>query len=76
MAAYLLAFRPADDVATVVGIFEHRQVENNRRQRQDSVARACDELGADRFAKLVAVAVAVGASLSDEEAVAFLCEPP
>jgi len=54
------------------GIFEHRDVENNRRQWQDGVARARDELGAERFAELVAV----GASLSDEEAVAFLCEPP
>ena len=60
MAAYLLAFRPADDVATVVGIFEHREVENNRRQWQDGVARARDELGAERFAELVAV----GASLA------------
>jgi hypothetical protein len=52
------------------GIFEHRDVENNRRQWQDGVARARDELGAERFAELVAV----GASLSDEEAVAFLSE--
>jgi hypothetical protein len=72
MAAYLLAFRPAPDVATVVGIFEHREVENNRRQWQDGVARARAELGDDRFEQLVAA----GAALTDDQAVAFLCEPP
>ncbi len=72
MAGYLLAHRPAADVATVVGIFETRAVENNRRQWQDGVARARAELGDDRFAELVRA----GAALSDDDAVAFLCDPP
>jgi len=72
MAGYLLVHRPAADVATVVGIFETRQVENNRRQWIDGVARARAELGGDRFDQLAAA----GAALSDDEAVAFLCEPP
>ena len=49
MAGYLLVHRPAADVATVVGIFETRDVENNRRQWLDGVARARAELGDDRF---------------------------
>ena len=72
MAGYLLAHRPAADVATVVGIFETRAVENNRRQWQAGVARARAELGDDRFAELVRA----GAALSDDDAVAFLCDPP
>ena len=72
MAGYLLAHRPAADVATVVGIFETRAVENNRRQWQDGVARARAELGDDRFAELVRA----GAALNDDDAVAFLCDPP
>ena len=47
MAAFLLVHRPAADVATVVGIFEARHVENNRRQWLDGVARARAELGDD-----------------------------
>jgi predicted ATPase/DNA-binding SARP family transcriptional activator len=72
MAGYLLAHRPAADVATVVGIFETRGVENNRRQWLDGVARARAELGDDRFAELVRA----GAALTDDDAVAFLCDPP
>ena len=49
MAAYLLVHRPAADVATVVGIFEARHVENNRRQWLDGVDRARAELGDDTF---------------------------
>jgi hypothetical protein len=44
----------------------------SRRKWLDGVARARAELGDDRFEKLVAA----GAALSDDEAVAFLCEPP
>ena len=69
MAGYLLVHRPAADVATVVGIFEARGVENNRRQWLDGVSRARDELGGDTFEQLVGG----GAALNDDEAIAFLC---
>ena len=69
MAAFLLVHRPAADVATVVGIFEARHVENNRRQWLAGVERARAELGDDPFEQLVAH----GAALTDDEAIAFLC---
>ena len=72
MAAFLLVHRPAADVATVVGIFEARHVENNRRQWLDGVARARADLGHDSFERLVAD----GAALTDDEAIAFLCGNP
>ncbi len=68
MAAFLLAHRPAADVATVVGIFQARHVENNRRQWLEGVARARAELGDDRFEQLVGQ----GTALNDHEAIAFL----
>jgi hypothetical protein len=69
MAAYLLVHRPAADVATVVGIFKARDVENNRRQWLAGVDRARAELGDDTFARIVDR----GAELTDHEAIAFLC---
>ena len=69
MAGYLLVHRPAAGVATVVGIFEARHVENNRRQWLAGVERARAELGDDTFERLVGQ----GAELSDHEAIAFLC---
>ncbi len=69
MAAYLLVHRPAADVATVVGIFKARHVENNRRQWLAGVDRARAELGDDTFELLVGQ----GAELNDHEAVNFLC---
>ncbi|MGH9272942.1 MAG: BTAD domain-containing putative transcriptional regulator [Ilumatobacteraceae bacterium] len=72
MAAFLLAHRPAADVATVVGIFEARHVENNRRQWLDGVGRARAELGDDEFEQLVGQ----GAALNDHQAVAFLSGRP
>ena len=69
MAAYLLVHRPAADVATVVGIFKARHVENNRRQWLAGVDRARAELGDDTFEQIVGQ----GAELSDDEAIAFLC---
>jgi predicted ATPase/DNA-binding SARP family transcriptional activator len=71
MAGYLLVHRRAADVATVVGIFEARGVENNRRQWLIGVAQARAELGAEAFEGLVAI----GARLDDDEAIAFLCAP-
>jgi predicted ATPase len=68
-AAPLLLHRPAADVATVVGIFKARQVENNRRQWLAGVERARTELGDDDFERIVEH----GAEMSDDEAVAFLC---
>ena len=68
MAAFLLVHRSADDVATVVGVFEARHVENNRRQWLEGVDRARAELGDDQFEQLVAH----GAALTDDEAIAFL----
>jgi hypothetical protein len=68
-AAPLLLHRPAADVATVVGIFKARQVENNRRQWVAGVERARIELGDDTFDLIVEH----GAEMSDDEAVAFLC---
>ena len=70
MAAYLLVHRPAADVATVVGIFTARHVENNRRQWLAGVDRARAELGDDTFARIVGE----GAELNDHEAIAFLCD--
>jgi predicted ATPase/DNA-binding SARP family transcriptional activator len=72
MAAFLLPHRPAADVATAVGIFDARHVENNRRQWVEGVARAHAELGDDTFARLVSE----GAALNDAEAIAFLCGNP
>ena len=69
MAAYLLVHRPAVDVATVVGIFDARHVENNRRQWLAGVDRARAELGAATFDQ----SVGRGAELNDHEAIAFLC---
>ena len=69
---YLLVHRPAADVATVVGIFEARHVENNRRQWLAGVDRARAELGDDTFDALVGQ----GAELNDDEAIAFLCGNP
>jgi hypothetical protein len=69
MAAHLLVHRPAADVATVVGIFNARRVENNRRQWITGVERARTELGNDSFERIVEH----GAEMSDDEAVAFLC---
>jgi predicted ATPase/DNA-binding SARP family transcriptional activator len=69
MAAYLLVHRPPADVATVVGIFEARHVENNRRQWLAGVERARAELGDDTFERLVSQ----GAELNDPDAIAFLC---
>ena len=68
MAAYLLVHRPAADVASVVGIFQARGVENNRRQWLDGVTRARAELGGDAFERLVGA----GAAMNDDEAIAFL----
>jgi hypothetical protein len=72
MAGFLLVHRPAADVATVVGIFDARRVENNRRQWVDGVARARAALGDEAFERLVGD----GAALNDDEAVAFLCGRP
>jgi predicted ATPase/DNA-binding SARP family transcriptional activator len=69
MAAFLLVHRPAADVATVVGIFQARDVEINRRQWLDGVARARVEFGDDTFEELVRN----GAAMDDDEAIAFLC---
>jgi predicted ATPase/DNA-binding SARP family transcriptional activator len=69
MAGFLLVHRPAADVATVVGIFKARHVENNRRQWLAGVERARTELGDDDFERVVGQ----GAALNDHEAVAFLC---
>ncbi len=69
MAAYLLVHRPAADVATVVGIFKARRVENNRRQWLTGIDSARAELGDDTFEQIVGR----GAELDDHEAVAFLC---
>jgi hypothetical protein len=69
MAAYLLVHRPPADVATVVGIFEARHVENNRRQWLAGVERARAELGDDTFERLVSQ----GAKRNDPDAIAFLC---
>jgi hypothetical protein len=49
-----------------------RSASASRQLWLDGVARARAELGDDRFEELVAA----GAALSDDEAVAFLCEPP
>ena len=49
-----------------------RSASASRRQWLDGVTRARAELSDDRFEELVAA----GAALSDDEAVAFLCEPP
>ena len=57
------------DVATVVGIFEARRVENNRRQWLAGVARARAELGDGAFELFVAR----GAELNDHEAIVFVC---
>ena len=59
-------------MATVVGIFEARGVENNRRQWLPDIAQARAEVGAEAFDALVGV----GAGLDDEEAIAFLCAAP
>jgi hypothetical protein len=69
MAAYLLVQRPAADVATVVGIFHARHVENNRRQWLAGIERARAELGDDTFQQIVGQ----GAELNDDHAIAFLC---
>jgi hypothetical protein len=69
MAAYLLVHRSAADVATVVGIFRARHVENNRRQWLEGVDRARAELGDDTFDQVVAR----GARLNDQDAIDFLC---
>jgi predicted ATPase len=68
-AAPLLLHRSAADVATVVGIFKARHVENNRRQWLTGVDRAHAELGDHTFEQIVGQ----GAELSDPEAIAFLC---
>ena len=68
-AAFLLVHRPAAEVATVVGIFSARNVENNRRQWLAGVDRARAELGDDTFEQIVGR----GAELNDEQAIAFLC---
>jgi hypothetical protein len=64
----LLVHRPAADVATVVGIFKARRVENNRRQWLAGVDRARTSLGDDVFEQIVGQ----GAELTDHEAIAFL----
>jgi predicted ATPase/DNA-binding SARP family transcriptional activator len=69
MAAYLLVHRPAADVATVVGIFQARHVENNRRQWREGVNRARAELGHDTFDQFVGR----GTRLGDQDAIDFLC---
>ena len=69
MAAYLLVHRPAADVATVVGIFKARHVENNRRQWLEGVDRARTELGDDTYEQIVDQ----GAELNDHDAINFLC---
>jgi hypothetical protein len=69
MAGYLLVHRSAADVATVVGIFNARHVENNRRQWLTGVDQARGQLGDDTFDQLVAR----GAELNDDDAIAFLC---
>ena len=69
MAANLLVHRPAVDVATVVGIFAARHVENNRRQWLAGVDRARAELGIEAFDEMVGR----GAELNDQDAIAFLC---
>jgi hypothetical protein len=69
MAAHLLVHRPCADVATVVGIFNARRIENNRRQWIAGVEQARTELGDDSFRRIVEH----GAEMSDDEAVAFLC---
>jgi predicted ATPase len=68
-AAPLVLQRPAADVATVVGIFKARNVENNRRQWLAGVDRARAELGDETFERIVEH----GAELSDHEAISFLC---
>ena len=68
MTAYLLIHWPAADVATVVGIFDARNVVNNRRQWLEGVDRARAELGQEAFDEIVGR----GAELNDDEAVAFL----
>lgn len=68
MAAYLLVHRPAADVATVVGIFKARHVENNRRQWIEGVHHARAELGDDTFEQIVDR----GAELNDQDAINFL----